>query len=192
MTVMSFPALYFCALVAATGLAGLIAGQADAEQAASPLLQLEVKIPLGDVEGRIDHLAIDLSRKRLFIAELGNGALGIVDLEGHQVVHTISGLKEPQGVAYVPSTDTLFVTNAGDGSVLLFRGSDYEPAGQTRSRELMPTTFASMPLPIECSLVMGMAHSRPSTWPRTAKSPTFRCRLTPKVFNSATLPAKSL
>ena len=62
MTMMSFPALYFCALVAATGLAGLIAGQADAEQAASPLLQLEVKIPLGDVEGRIDHLAIDLSR----------------------------------------------------------------------------------------------------------------------------------
>ena len=81
MTMMSFPALYFCALVAATGLAGLIAGQADAEQAASPLMQLEVKIPLGDVEGRIDHLAIDLSRKRLFIAELGKGAAGIVDLE---------------------------------------------------------------------------------------------------------------
>lgn len=130
MTMMSFPALYFCALVAATGLAGLIAGQADAEQAASPLMQLEVKIPLGDVEGRIDHLAIDLSRKRLFIAELGKGAAGIVDLEGRQVVHTIGGLKEPQGVAYVPSTDTLFVTNAGDGALLLFRGSDYEPAGR--------------------------------------------------------------
>ena len=107
-----------------------VAGKADAEQAASPLLQLEVKISLGDVEGRIDHLTIDLSRKRLFIAELGKGAVGIVDLEGRQVVHTIGGLKEPQGVAYVPSTDTLFVTNAGDGSVLLFRGSDYEPAGR--------------------------------------------------------------
>ena len=30
-------------------------------QTASPsLLQLETKIPLGDVEGRIDHMAIDL------------------------------------------------------------------------------------------------------------------------------------
>jgi DNA-binding beta-propeller fold protein YncE len=39
-------------------------------------------------------------------------------------------LKEPQGVAYVPSSDTLFVANAGDGSVLLFRGADYEAAGR--------------------------------------------------------------
>src|SRR5262245_8495752 len=30
------------------------------------------KIPLGDVSGRIDHLAIDLARRRLFVAELGN------------------------------------------------------------------------------------------------------------------------
>jgi YVTN family beta-propeller protein len=120
----------FRALVAAASLVALTDGQADAEQASSSPLQLELKIFLGDVEGRIDHLAIDLSRKRLFIAELGNDTVGIVDLEGHKVVHTIGGLKEPQGVAYVPSTDTLFVTNAGDGSVRLFRGSDYEPAGR--------------------------------------------------------------
>src|SRR5262249_16742244 len=119
--------LYFCAFVAATS---LTPGQAGAEQESSPPLQLQLKIFLGDVEGRIDHLAIDLSRKRLFVAELGNDTVGIVDLEDHQVVHTIGGLKEPQGVAYVPSTDTLFVTNAGDGSIRLFRGSDYEPAGQ--------------------------------------------------------------
>jgi YVTN family beta-propeller protein len=120
----------FRALVAAASLVALADGQADAEEASSSPLQLELKIFLGDVEGRIDHLAIDLSRKRLFIAELGNDTVGIVDLEGHKVVHTIGGLKEPQGVAYVPSTDTLFVTNAGDGSVRLFRGSDYEPAGR--------------------------------------------------------------
>jgi DNA-binding beta-propeller fold protein YncE len=125
-----FPAAYFFAFVAATGLVALAAEHAGAEQAGPSPLQLELKIFLGDVEGRIDHLAIDLSRKRLFIAELGNDTVGIVDLEGHQVVHTIGGLKEPQGVAYVPSTDTLFVTNAGDGSVRLFRGSDYEPAGR--------------------------------------------------------------
>jgi DNA-binding beta-propeller fold protein YncE len=130
MIMLHLPARYFRALLAATGLVALIAGQADAEQASSSPLQLELKIFLSDVQGRIDHLAIDLSRKRLFVAELGNGTVDVVDLEGHQVVHTIEGLKEPQGLAYVASTDTLLVANAGDGSVRLFRGSDYEPAGR--------------------------------------------------------------
>jgi hypothetical protein len=93
-------------------------------------LQLETKIPLGDVKGRIDHMAIDLPRRRLFVAELGNDTVGVVDLNEQKVQHVITGLKEPQGIGYVPSSDTLFVTNAGDGSVLLFRGAEYAAAGR--------------------------------------------------------------
>jgi DNA-binding beta-propeller fold protein YncE len=83
-------------------------------------LQLEAKIPLGDVRGRIDHMAVDLKRKRLFIAELGNDSVGIADLTNGKLIQTIAGLKEPQGVGYEPSTDTLFIANACDGSVRLF------------------------------------------------------------------------
>jgi hypothetical protein len=43
-------------------------------------LVLEAKILLGAVRGRVDHLAVDLNRQRLLIAELGNNSLGIVDL----------------------------------------------------------------------------------------------------------------
>ncbi len=43
----------------------------------SPLV-LEAKIALGNVSGRIDHLAIDLGRQRLFVAELGNNSVGVV------------------------------------------------------------------------------------------------------------------
>ena len=43
-------------------------------------LALEKTISLGEVKGRIDQLAIDLGRKRLFIAELGNNSVGVVDL----------------------------------------------------------------------------------------------------------------
>jgi YVTN family beta-propeller protein len=93
-------------------------------------LQLETKIPLGDVKGRIDHMAIDLPRRRLFVAELGNDTVGVIDLNEQKVQHVITGLKEPQGIGYVPSNDTLFVTNAGDGSVLLFHGADYAAAGK--------------------------------------------------------------
>src|SRR5262249_54180148 len=93
-------------------------------------LQLEAKIPLGNVNGRIDHMAVDLARQRLFIAELGNNSIGVVDLNGRRVIRNIEGLKEPQGVAYVPSMDTLYVANGGDGSVRLFAGPDHAPAGQ--------------------------------------------------------------
>jgi DNA-binding beta-propeller fold protein YncE len=40
-------------------------------------------------------------------------------------VHRIFGLKEPQGVGYVPSTDTIYVANAGDGTVHRYRGADF-------------------------------------------------------------------
>jgi YVTN family beta-propeller protein len=76
-------------------------------------LQLEAKIPLGEVRIRIDHMAIDLPRQRLFVAELGNDTVGIIDLKNHQVIHTIGGLKEPQGVGYLPSMEALYVANAG-------------------------------------------------------------------------------
>lgn len=92
---------------------------------ASPqALRLDTKIPLGDVRGRIDHLALDVPRQRLYVAELGNDSLGIVDLRAGRTLQTVQGLSEPQGVGYVPSTDTVWVTNGGDGSLRLFRGED--------------------------------------------------------------------
>src|ERR1043166_7054149 len=104
-------------------------------QPATPTLQLEAKIPLGNVRGRIDHMAVDLSRKRVFVAELGNGSVSVVDLQQQKVVHRITGLKEPQGVGYVPATETLYVANGGDGSVRLYRGSDYAEAGRIALRD---------------------------------------------------------
>jgi hypothetical protein len=92
-------------------------------------LVLEAKIPLGDVAGRIDHMAIDLARQRLFVAELGNDSVGVVDLKARKTIQTLSGLDEPQGLGYVAATDTLYVANGGDGKVRLFRGADLVPAG---------------------------------------------------------------
>jgi DNA-binding beta-propeller fold protein YncE len=93
-------------------------------------LTLEAKIILGPVAGRIDHLAVDLPRQRLFVAELGNNSVGVVDLKARKLIHRIVGLREPQGVGYHQSTDTLYVANAGDGSVRLFHGPDYSDAGR--------------------------------------------------------------
>jgi DNA-binding beta-propeller fold protein YncE len=82
------------------------------------------------VSGRIDHLGIDLKRQRLLVAELGNNSLGVVDLAAGKVLSRITGLAEPQGVAYVPFSDSVFVANAGDGSVRVLRGEDLNPIGR--------------------------------------------------------------
>jgi YVTN family beta-propeller protein len=91
----------------------------------SETFRLEGKIPLGTVAGRIDHLAFDAAKSRLFIAELGNGSVSIVDVTARSVLHRISGLREPQGVAYVPGRDLLIVASGGTGDVTGYRAADF-------------------------------------------------------------------
>jgi len=107
-----------------------VGSNAVAQPAETAPLQLEAKIPLGNVRGRIDHMAVDLKRQRLFVSELGNDSVGVVDLANRKLLQTITGLKEPQGVGYEPSTDTLYVANAGDGSVRLLEGDQYRSVGR--------------------------------------------------------------
>jgi DNA-binding beta-propeller fold protein YncE len=118
-----------CELIVLGLSAAILAGcQQSASLAASTdALTLERKIPLGDVAGRLDHFAVDLERHRLFLAELGNNTIGIVDAAAGILLHRIGGLDEPQGVGYVPGTDTIYVANAGDGTLHTYRGSDFSP-----------------------------------------------------------------
>jgi YVTN family beta-propeller protein len=101
----------------------------------TPLL-IEAKIPLGEVRGRIDHLAIDLRRNHLFVAEVENNSVAVVDLKANDVIHTITGLQGPQGLGYVPSTDTLYVANSGDGSVRLFSGTNFSEVDEINLRDI--------------------------------------------------------
>lgn len=98
--------------------------------AADPGLIRERTIPLGDVAGRIDHLAVDIEGKRLFVAELGNGSVGVVDLAAGALAGRIGGLAEPQGIAFDPASGRLFVAEGGSGRLLAFDGASLESAGE--------------------------------------------------------------
>jgi DNA-binding beta-propeller fold protein YncE len=89
---------------------------------ASPL-RLERTIDLPGVRGRIDHLAIDEVRQRLFVAEVANGTVDEIDLGSGKILGRISSLKEPQGLAYLPARDELVVAT-GDGNVRFFSAAD--------------------------------------------------------------------
>ncbi|MEI7933113.1 MAG: hypothetical protein WCI21_08685, partial [Alphaproteobacteria bacterium] len=88
-----------------------------------PPLTLERTIPLPGVQGRIDHLDIDLAHQRLFVAALGNGSIEAIDLDAGKVSGRITGLSEPQGVAWLSGRDELVVAS-GDGMVRFYRGAD--------------------------------------------------------------------
>jgi YVTN family beta-propeller protein len=81
-------------------------------------LRLVQSIQLPNVGGRIDHMALDSqSGRRLFVAALGNNTVDVIDLKPSKVTDEIGGLKEPQGVAYIPEDNKLLVTN-GEGDSL--------------------------------------------------------------------------
>jgi YVTN family beta-propeller protein len=83
-------------------------------------LKLVGTIPLPDIDGRIDHFSIDLQHQTVFIAALGANAVVSVDLAHGKVLGSISGLKEPRGMLFVPENRHLYVANGGDGSVRIY------------------------------------------------------------------------
>lgn len=80
-------------------------------------LELVRSIPMPDVSGRIDHLALDRGNHRLFVAALGNDSVEVVDLAKGERVASKRDLPEPQGIAFVPSSKRVLVACGGDGSV---------------------------------------------------------------------------
>jgi DNA-binding beta-propeller fold protein YncE len=113
------------AIFAATTLFG-----SPALPAGPTALTLEKTIDLPGVTGRIDHMAVDLKRRRLFVAELGNGTVDVIDLAQGRSLRRIGGLDEPQGLAYLPASDQVVVATGGDGKVRFYAGPDLAPAGE--------------------------------------------------------------
>lgn len=90
------------------------------------VLSLEAHISLPGVKGRIDHFSVDVKGQRLFVAAVENHTLEVVDLKSGQRIHTISGLAEPQGVFYDPTTSHLFVACGLDGVTKVFDGNSFQ------------------------------------------------------------------
>ncbi len=101
-------------------LSGLVCGQE------SSVLSLKAHIPLPNVNGRIDHLSVDVKGQRLFVAAVDNHTLEVIDLKSGQHVHTITDLAEPQGVFYEAATNRLFVACALDGAAEIFDGTTFQ------------------------------------------------------------------
>jgi DNA-binding beta-propeller fold protein YncE len=100
--------------------------QARAEDTPSAL-ELVQTIELKGKAGKLDHLALDAKRERLFLANKANGTLDVVDLKGGKLLKQITGQSGIQGVAYAPDLDRVFVGLGSGGLCNIFDGEDYKP-----------------------------------------------------------------
>jgi DNA-binding beta-propeller fold protein YncE len=89
-------------------------------------LELVQTIPLKGAAGRFDHLAIDARGCRLFIANLSNDSLDVIDLKAGKQVKQIPDQRKIHGVAHAPEAERIFVGNGGDGVCNVFDGRSYK------------------------------------------------------------------
>lgn len=87
-----------------------------------PLVLTET-IPLPGVQGRFDHFATGAGR--LFVSELGNNSVAVINTGGRTLERTITGVPDPQGEAFSPEANKLF-SASGAGKLYIFDGKTYE------------------------------------------------------------------
>lgn len=90
------------------------------------VLKHTASISLPDVSGRIDHLAYDSARNIVYVAALGNNSVEAVDLKNKKVIHSIKNLHEPQGVVFIPESNSIFVANGDNGECDVFDANTFQ------------------------------------------------------------------
>jgi hypothetical protein len=105
-----------CAVAVVTTV--LVSQRIEAQQTSSALRRIAA-IRLPAVSGRIDHLAFDTARQRLFVAALGNNTVEVLDAVKNTHMKSLPGFREPQGIATVPDLGAVAVANGDSGTLQL-------------------------------------------------------------------------
>ena len=78
----------------------------------------------------------------------------MIDLKANKQVNSIHGLAEPQGIAYIPSSNLVFVANGNDGSVRAFDAISWKMLKSIHT-EMMLTTSAMNRAAVTSGLASG-------------------------------------
>jgi DNA-binding beta-propeller fold protein YncE len=91
--------------------------------AVAPPMILTATVPLEGVKGRFDHFAS--GKGKVFVSGLGNNSVEVIDLFQGTRSHEITGVPNPQGVAFSPEANKLFVASE-KGKVYIYDGDSYK------------------------------------------------------------------
>src|SRR5262245_56335574 len=105
------------------------AQEAEGAKTSAVPLALTTFIELPEVEGRIDHMAVDLARARLFVASVGNDSVEVLDLAAGAHRRSLRGPGEPQGILYLAEQKCMVVACGKSGTCEVYDGETLEPRG---------------------------------------------------------------
>jgi len=88
-------------------------------------LRLVQTIPLPGVKGRLDHMAVDLEKKRLFVAAVANNSLEVVDLAGGKVIKSLTGMNDTQDALFLGGDFNKLFVSSLDGHLRVFQGESF-------------------------------------------------------------------
>jgi len=88
-------------------------------------LRLVQTIPLPGVKGRLDHMGVDVEKKRLFVATVDNNTLEIVDLTAGKVIKSLTGFKDTQDALFLGGEFNKLYVSSLDGHVRVFQGETF-------------------------------------------------------------------
>jgi DNA-binding beta-propeller fold protein YncE len=95
-------------------------------------LTLVGTVGLPNVEGRIDHLAVDEDSQRLYVAALGNNTVEVLELKSNRHLKSVPGFREPQGIAVASGEKVVAVANGQGDGVQFMASGDYHPIKSVR------------------------------------------------------------
>jgi hypothetical protein len=92
---------------------------------ASAALRLVQVVPLPGVAGRLDHMAVDLEKKRLFVAAVANGTIEVLDLDAGKKINSIPGIKDAQDALFLGGDFNKLYVSSLDGTLRIFQGETF-------------------------------------------------------------------
>ena len=94
-------------------------------RAADAPLKLLQAIEMPEVEGRMDHMTVDATGQKLFVAALANNTVEVLDLTAGTHLKTLAGFREPTGIASVEDAGVIAVANGQGDGVRTIDAADY-------------------------------------------------------------------
>jgi DNA-binding beta-propeller fold protein YncE len=112
-------------LISLLALSGAVAQDNPSNDESAPLVLVRI-IPMPDVQGRFDHMGIDVKTGRIYAANYGDDSVEVLETQRGKRVHRIQGgLSKPQMVLYLPDSNRIVVSNEGDGSCKILDADTY-------------------------------------------------------------------
>jgi DNA-binding beta-propeller fold protein YncE len=119
-------------LAAGWGTLACLAAFWSTAQGAEPLaLTAKYKMP-ASVEGRFDHLGVDLRGNRLFVTAESAHEVLVFNLRDGKYIRAITGIGIPHAVFCREDLDHIYITDGGAGELRIYDGKTYRLLGAAK------------------------------------------------------------